>query len=57
MIYKEITEVYCIECEEQLSDTDSAFTGSTNYDIENAMFVCDECLEEQDEEDEEKELA
>jgi|GEM_PF-6099953 len=48
MIYKEIKEIHCIECQEQLPQTDSAFTGSTNYDIENTMFVCDECLEEDD---------
>ena len=48
MIYKEIKEIHCIECQEQLPQTDSAFTGSTNYDVENTMFVCDECLEEDD---------
>ena len=48
MIYKKITEVYCIECEEQLPETDSAFDGNTNYNIENCSFVCDKCLEAQD---------
>ena len=48
MIYKEIKEIHCIECQEQLPQTDSSFTGSTNYDVENTMFVCDKCLEAQD---------
>ena len=48
MIYKEIKEIYCTDCEEQLPETDSAFDGNTNYNIENCSFVCDRCLEAQD---------
>ena len=46
MIYKKIKEIYCTDCEEQLPETDSAFDGNTDYDIENSLFVCDKCLDE-----------